>query len=69
VGVTVTSTSNERGDLNNDNQVDADDVPGFVNVLLGLDLDPGRRARSDVNCSGAVDGLDIQPFVDVLLAQ
>ncbi|MBK8270173.1 MAG: hypothetical protein IPK83_18495 [Planctomycetes bacterium] len=32
----------QPGDMDADGDIDSDDVPLFVNVLLGLDTDPGR---------------------------
>jgi hypothetical protein len=67
VAVNVTSGSNGKGDINNDSLVNLADVPLFVNVLLGSDTDPARRARSDMNCDGAPDGLDVSLFVEKIL--
>jgi len=61
---TVTVTPSP--DMDDDTDVDLDDLPIFVNVLLGLDTTPVRVARADVNCDGSVDGRDIQPFTDLL---
>ncbi|HVP12153.1 MAG TPA: dockerin type I domain-containing protein [Phycisphaerae bacterium] len=69
IAVNVSATDNRKGDVNNDSRVDVNDLPGFVNVLLGHDSDPGRRARSDMNCDGSADGLDIQLFIEALLGQ
>jgi hypothetical protein len=44
------------------------DVDLFVQVLLGLDTDPGHMARSDVNNSFAADGDDVGPFTSAYLA-
>ncbi len=54
------------GDINGDRAVTVDDVPPFVNVLLGLDSDPRRVCAADTNASGDVDGDDIQPFCGLL---
>lgn len=56
-----------EGDTNGDLTVDLDDVPIFVEVLLGLDIDPDHISASDVNCDGEVNALDIQPLLDLLL--
>jgi len=61
--ITVTSLSNNKGDVNGDSVIDGADVPWFVDVLLGNDLDPQRRQRSDMNCDQTPDGRDIQLFV------
>lgn len=55
------------GDLNGDGFVDDDDVPIFVDTLLGLDTDAGHLDEADLSCDGAVDGLDVGPFVRALL--
>lgn len=55
-----------RGDLNGDWRVDLADVPGFVQVLLGDDTDPGRVRAADVNADAAVDGADILAILDAL---
>jgi hypothetical protein len=56
------------GDLDTDGDADSDDVAIFVDVLLGLDGDPGHVLVADLDDSGTADGLDIQPFVDTLLS-
>lgn len=55
------------GDLDDSGIVDLNDLPIFVDVLIGLDETAGHVVRSDVNCSGTVDGQDIVAFVGVLL--
>ncbi len=44
------------------------DVDLFVQVLLGLDTDPGRMTRSDINNSGTPDGDDVGPFIAAYFA-
>lgn len=44
------------------------DVDLFVQVLLGLDSDPGRITRSDINNSGTPDGDDVGPFITAYFA-
>lgn len=56
------------GDVNGDLSVDLADVAPAVDVLLGLDTEPGHVAAVDANCDGLADGADIQPFVDYLLS-
>lgn len=56
-----------EGDVNDDGEIDLGDMSLFVDVLLGLDLDPQRILSSDLNCDGEANGLDIQPLVDLLL--
>lgn len=58
----ITDTS-VKGDLDDDGDIDAIDEYVFVNVLLGIDLDPADFARADSNCDGTVDGRDLQSFV------
>ncbi len=67
IAVNITSATNNKGDLNNDSLVNLSDVPLFVNVLLGSELDPTRRDRSDMNCDGAADGQDVRFFVEKVL--
>jgi hypothetical protein len=56
------------GDLDNDGDVDLDDVPFFIDVLLGNTTPPGiLPERADMNGDGDKDGDDIQLFVDALL--
>lgn len=42
------------------------DAATFVNVLLGLDTDPGHLTQSDMNADGRTDGRDIAGFVQTL---
>ncbi len=53
------------GDMDLDLDVDIDDVPLFVNALLGL----GSQACADVNGDTNVDGLDIATFIQLVLAE
>lgn len=53
------------GDIDLDGDVDETDRLLFVDVLLGLDTDPGRRVRSDINNNGTPDGDDVQAFLNV----
>ncbi|MFO0972020.1 MAG: LamG-like jellyroll fold domain-containing protein [Phycisphaerae bacterium] len=55
------------GDLDGDGDVDNADLQLFVQVLLGRDLDPVRRARSDMNADTQANGLDIAGFVNALM--
>ena len=56
------------GDMDDDGDVDADDVPLFVDALLGKALPPGTTDRSDLDaCGPGGDGDDMQAFVDKLL--
>ncbi|MBK8267232.1 MAG: hypothetical protein IPK83_02550 [Planctomycetes bacterium] len=50
-----------------DGDIDTSDVPLFVNVLLGLETDPGRMARADMNADETADGKDVQLIVDAML--
>lgn len=56
-----------RGDFDFDNAVDADDLPVFVNLLLGYDTDCTKRPIGDMNADGEIDGDDVAAFVDALL--
>ena len=61
-------TDAEPGDMDDDGDVDMDDVPHFVAVLLGNPTPPGiLPERADINDDGDSDGDDIQQFVDKLL--
>ncbi len=54
------------GDVDDDGDVDMDDVPQFVSVLLGLN--PARADIADMNRDGAADGQDVGLFIDTLTA-
>lgn len=56
-----------KGDVDGSRRVNVVDIPGFVQVLLGLDSDPRRVCAADMNNSGAANAADIQGFVDTLL--
>jgi len=63
---TITAHYGQRGDLNRDGQVAPDDVPVFIDVLLGLDSDCVRRLIADVDGNGLVDGRDVQALVSAI---
>lgn len=65
--VAVTVTTSHTGDVNADSQADLNDLDAFINVLIGVDTDPGRVCRSDMNGDGATDGDDIQSMVDAFI--
>ncbi|MEK6642863.1 MAG: M1 family aminopeptidase [Planctomycetota bacterium] len=44
------------------------DLDLFVQVLLGIETDPGRMTRSDINSSGTPDGDDVGPFIAAYMA-
>jgi subtilisin family serine protease len=56
-----------RGDFNLDHAITDVDVPGFIAVLLGEDLDPAHVTLSDMNCDNLADGHDIDGFVRAAL--
>lgn len=58
-----------RGDLDRDGDVDMDDLPLFVAVLLDQPAAPGHEYRADMNNDGAADGVDVHLFVDAMLGQ
>lgn len=68
VGVPSEHNVELKGDVDGTRQVTLADVPGFVNVLLGLDTDPRHICAADMNEQDGPDGLDIQPFVNKVLA-
>lgn len=55
-----------RGDLNGDWRVDLIDVPAFVEVLLGNDVDAFRVRAADMNGQDGLDARDIALFVSRL---
>ena len=57
-----------RGDVNDDGQVDILDVQLCVNVVLGTESDSVTVLRADVNQDGDVNVLDIQVVVNMFLA-
>lgn len=54
------------GDLNDDQIVDALDIPLFIDVLFGRNQDPAAIRKSDFTLDGVIDGRDIQGFVACL---
>ncbi len=56
-----------KGDVDGDRQVTVDDIPGFVDVLLGLDADPRHVCAADMNSSLFADGADVQAFTDKIM--
>lgn len=67
VGLTRIGVLPMPGDLNSDGVVDTLDVPMFVDVLLGVDLDSGRLARCDFDGDGAATGIDSAEFIQLLM--
>jgi hypothetical protein len=55
------------GDLNNDGVADHNDIPPFIEVVLGRNLDPAARLKCDFNLDGMVNGEDVQGFGNRLL--
>lgn len=56
-----------RGDHNRDGNVDLNDIPGFVDVLLGVQLDPNQVGLADMNCDHRADAADVGPFLGLLV--
>lgn len=57
-----------NGDCDGSGGVGTDDIPCFVNALLGVDtVPPGGIDRSDMNNDGLTNGGDVQFFVDLLV--
>jgi len=58
-----------RGDLDGDYALDMEDVPHFIDALLGnLPAHPGiDQSQGDMNLDDAVDGNDIQLFILALI--
>lgn len=63
---TLSVTPLPAGDIEGDCDCDLVDLDTLVNVLLGIDIDPGHVSRADVNQDGFRDGLDIKSFVDTI---
>lgn len=57
-----------KGDLNDDCLNDVNDMPPFVEVLLGSITSPGMIARGDMDGDGVADGRDIPLFVGAVMA-
>lgn len=58
------TSGSSRGDCDGNGILQADiDTPCFVDVLLGINTDPGAAMRMDLNQDGVVDGLDIPLYV------
>ncbi len=58
---------NYPGDCNADDVVDANDIPCFINVMLGSGASQLQLDRCDLNDDGLQNGDDIQAFVETLL--
>lgn len=56
-----------KGDMTGNRQVTVDDIPDFVDVLLGLNTDPRLICAADMDNLNGPDGADIQPFLDKIL--
>ncbi|HWL92190.1 MAG TPA: thrombospondin type 3 repeat-containing protein [Phycisphaerae bacterium] len=56
-----------RGDCDGNGELNTDDVPCFVDALLGNPVPPGGVERSDTTADGDTDGEDVQAFVDLLV--
>ncbi|HKQ49283.1 MAG TPA: carbohydrate binding domain-containing protein [Phycisphaerae bacterium] len=57
-----------RGDLNADWSVDLLDVSGFVEVLLGNDIDTAHFRAADMDGGGEANGADIAAFAATIMA-
>lgn len=55
-----------KGDCTGNWRVDSNDVPCFVDALLGLDFGTRSASAADMNESGLPDGDDVQMFLDAL---
>jgi len=56
-----------KGDVNNDTSVSNLDIGPFLDVLLGLNVDPVAVCAADVNGDGDTNGIDIDGLVSSLL--
>ena len=67
VALNVVNPTRLLGDMDDDGDVDTDDLPWFVDVLLGNTTPPFVVPnRADMDSDGIADGEDIQPFVERL---
>jgi len=65
-GIVYVAAACVKGDINGTGTVSIDDVPPFVEVLLGT-LHLSDPCPADMNNDGQIDGADIQSFIDVFL--
>lgn len=56
-----------NGNMDEDEDIDMDDVPLFVEALLAETPSPEQLNRADVNCSNALDGHDAAVFCNNIL--
>ncbi|MCA9254336.1 MAG: ADP-ribosylglycohydrolase family protein [Phycisphaerales bacterium] len=54
------------GDFDDSLSVDLDDIPPFVDALIGAALDPQDIASADINADDQIDGRDVAAFVTLL---
>jgi hypothetical protein len=57
-----------KEDINLDGTVDVKDLNLSIDVVLGLEIEPGIVERADVNLDGSIDSLDILTLVNVILS-
>jgi hypothetical protein len=57
----------DKGDVNDDGEVNGLDVDPFVDVLLNGTTDEAMEYRADVNDDTVVNGLDVDPFVALVV--
>lgn len=63
----ITVNTPQIGDVSGDCVINMSDLPLFVDVVLGLDVDAGRVFRSDIDGVDGPIGLDVQGFIDLLV--
>ncbi len=56
-----------KGDMTGDGSINGTDMPLFVAVLTGVNMDPVLRNRADMDGDGVPASADIGPFVTALL--
>lgn len=56
-----------QGDVDGNNVINLQDTTLFIQVLLGVDMNPDHVAASDMNCDGNVNGIDIPLHIDQLI--
>ena len=57
------------GDLNNDGAVDAIDLNGIINIILGYPVSDEWRARADLDNNNSVDAADLHAVTNIILGK
>lgn len=67
ISVQAQSSSNTKGDVNNDNEVNIADINAIINVILGKTTHEEFITRADVNGDGEVNIADINVVIGIIL--